>query len=97
LQNAPYSQTAGYWASQVALTPTASSGSISGRILTSEGAPLGGATINLAGTHIADAITDANGVYSFAGLEIGGLYTVTRRAPTTRSIHPAEVSHCSPM
>jgi hypothetical protein len=77
LQNAPYSQTAGYWASQVALTPTASSGSISGRILTSEGAPLGGATINLAGTHIAEAITDANGVYSFAGLEIGGLYTVT--------------------
>ena len=77
LGNPPYSQTAGFWASSSGLTPTASSASISGRILTSDGAPLGGATINLGGKHIAEAITDANGVYSFADLEVGGIYTVT--------------------
>ena len=50
LRNPPYSQTAGLWASHVGLTPTASSASISGRILTSDGAPLAGATINLGGS-----------------------------------------------
>jgi hypothetical protein len=77
LGNPPYSQTAGLWASSSGLTPTASSGSISGRILTSDGAPVGGATINLGGTHITEAITDANGVYAFTDLEVGGIYTIT--------------------
>ena len=77
LQNPPYSQTAGFWASQVAIGPTAASASISGRILTSDGAALAGTAINLGGTHTAEAITDANGVYSFADLEVGGFYTVT--------------------
>jgi hypothetical protein len=93
LQNPPYSQTAGFWASQVvAISPTASSASISGRILTSGGAPLGGATINLVGTHTAEAITDANGVYSFADLEVGGFYIITPAranysfSPSSRSL-----------
>jgi hypothetical protein len=77
LQNPPYSLTAGFRASQIDQSPTSSSASILGRILTSDGAPLAGATINLTGPHTAQAITDANGVYSFAGLEIGSLYTVT--------------------
>src|SRR5436190_9642498 len=45
LQNPPYSQIAGFWASQAAIGPTAASASISGRIMTSDGAPLGGAVI----------------------------------------------------
>ena len=92
LGNPPYSQTAGFWAGSSGLTPTASSGSISGRILTSDGAPLGGATINLAGTHTAQTITDANGVYSFADLEVGGFYIITPAranysfSPSSRSL-----------
>ena len=92
LQNPPYSQTAGFWASQVAISPTASSASISGRILTSDGAPLGGATINLGGTHTAEAITDANGVYAFTDLEVGGFYIITPAranysfSPSSRSL-----------
>jgi hypothetical protein len=77
LQNLPYSQTAGFWASQIDIGPTASAASISGRILTSGGGPLAGVTIHLGGTLTADAITDANGFYSFADLEVGGFYTVT--------------------
>jgi Carboxypeptidase regulatory-like domain/Domain of unknown function (DUF4214) len=77
LQSPPYSLTAGFRASQIDLTPTSSSASILGRIQTSAGAPLAGATINLAGTRAAQTITDANGFYSFASLEIGGLYTIT--------------------
>jgi hypothetical protein len=77
LQNPPYSQTAGFWASQIDLSPTASAASISGRILTSDGVPLAGATINLGGARTAQAITDGNGAYTFADLEVGGFYTVT--------------------
>lgn len=77
LRNPPYSQTAGLWASNVGLTPTASSASISGRILTNSGAPLAGVKINLAGSHSLETITDANGVYSFTDLEVGGFYLIT--------------------
>jgi hypothetical protein len=77
LQNPPYSQTAGFWASQIDLSPTASAASISGRILTSDGVPLAGASINLSGARTAQAITDGNGTYTFADLEVGGFYTVT--------------------
>jgi Domain of unknown function (DUF4214) len=77
LQNPPYSQIAGFWAGPVTVSPTASSASISGRILTSDGSPLGGATINLGGPHTTEAITDANGFYSFADLEVGGFYIIT--------------------
>jgi hypothetical protein len=77
LQNPPYSQTAGLWASQIDLGPTAASASISGRILTNDGAPVVGATINLGGTRTAQSITDTTGAYSFADLEVGGFYTVT--------------------
>lgn len=81
LRNPPYSQTAGLWASNVGLTPTASPASIRGRILTSDGVPIAGVTINLrgnsGGSPTLRAITDASGAYSFADLEIGGFYTVT--------------------
>jgi hypothetical protein len=77
LGNPPYSQTAGFWASEVAIGPTAAYASISGRILTSDGAALAGTAINLGGTQTAAAITDANGVYAFADLEVGGFYIIT--------------------
>src|SRR4051812_36210642 len=76
LRNPPFSQTAGLWASNVGLTPTASSAAISGQILTSDGASLGGVTINLGGSRTARTITDAGGFYSFADLSAGGFYTV---------------------
>ena len=77
LRNPPYSQTAGFWAGAVGLIPTASAGSISGRILTSDGVPLAGVTINLSGSRMVGAITDANGVYAFEDIEVGGFSTVT--------------------
>lgn len=76
LRNPPFSQTAGLWASSIGPTPTAAPASISGRIVTSDGAPLAGVTMNLSGSRLVRAISDVNGVYSFADLEVGGFYTV---------------------
>ena len=76
LRNPPYSLIAGLMASHVGLIPIPAA-LIRGRILTSGGAPLPGVAINLSGSRTALAITDANGVYSFADIEFGGAYTVT--------------------
>jgi hypothetical protein len=58
-------------------TPTAADSHISGRILTSEGEPLGGATVTLSGTQSRRTITDGDGNYSFENVETDGFYTVT--------------------
>jgi Metallo-peptidase family M12B Reprolysin-like/Carboxypeptidase regulatory-like domain/Domain of unknown function (DUF4214) len=58
-------------------SPTAASASISGRVTTAAGAPVAGATINLDGARAAQTITDSNGNYSFAHVELSGFYTVT--------------------
>lgn len=76
--------------------PTAAPASISGRVTTASGEPLGGVTVSLNGNVAnagagANAITDANGSFRFDNLEVGGFYTVTpvlanySFAPATRS------------
>ena len=57
---------------------TSAPASISGRVTTTDGAPLGGVTISLDGeSKLRRAITDSQGFYSFQGLATGSFYTVT--------------------
>jgi endonuclease G len=57
--------------------PTAAPATISGRITTADGAPLGGVTMNLGGARSARAITDSQGNYSFRNIDTDNFYTVT--------------------
>jgi hypothetical protein len=57
--------------------PTAANGNIGGTITDGNGSPVSGVTINLSGTQSREAITDANGRYSFDSVETNGFYTVT--------------------
>ncbi|HMF56841.1 MAG TPA: DUF4214 domain-containing protein, partial [Pyrinomonadaceae bacterium] len=57
--------------------PTAAPAIISGRVLTSEGTPLGGVLISLNGLQSRYAITDNQGNYSFTDVDAGGFYVVT--------------------
>jgi hypothetical protein len=59
------------------LTPTATDGAVSGRIVDSDGNPVEGAVVRLSGTQNRKFITDANGFYRFDNVETGGFYTVT--------------------
>jgi hypothetical protein len=58
-------------------TPTAAPASISGRITTVDGSPLGGVTIKLSGAGSAKVITDSNGSYRFNNIDTNNFYTVT--------------------
>jgi hypothetical protein len=58
--------------------------SISGRV-TNGGAPVAGLRIDLSGTATAEAFTDANGDYGFAGLA-DGAYAVTPLATSYSSV-----------
>ncbi len=58
------------------ISPTADTVTIEGRVTTAQGAPLSGVTIRLAGTEQSVTTTDADGRYSFEGVEVGGIYTV---------------------
>jgi len=73
--SAPASTPAG--SISIGAAPTATRGTISGRILSAEGTPVSGAVVNLSGTQARKTITDANGNYTFAEVESNGLYTVT--------------------
>jgi predicted outer membrane repeat protein len=79
------------WTFNSTLSPTASNGSVSGRITTADGSPVAGAVINLSGTQARKTITDSNGNYEFANVDTSGFYTVTPAranynfSPTTRS------------
>jgi subtilisin-like proprotein convertase family protein len=57
--------------------PTAAPATISGKITTPNGQPLGGVTINLSGGRTAKTITDSNGNYRFTNIETDNFYTVT--------------------
>jgi hypothetical protein len=59
------------------LAPTASGGTITGRIVDEQGNPVEGAVVRLDGTQNRKFITDANGVYRFENVETSGFYTVT--------------------
>lgn len=58
-------------------SPTAADSTISGRITSSDGAPVSGAVINLSGTQSRRTITDSNGNYRFDSVESSGFYTIT--------------------
>lgn len=72
-------------------TPTAADGTISGRVLADDGAPLGGVSVKLDGTMSARAVTDSNGAYLFDNVETTGFYTITPKfanyafSPASRS------------
>jgi hypothetical protein len=61
----------------VSITPTATNGSVGGKITDASGRALAGTTIALSGAQNRTTITDSNGGYSFDGLETNGFYTVT--------------------
>ncbi len=71
--------------------PTAAPATISGRVTTTDGAPLAGVTMNLTGARSAQAITDSVGNYSFANIDTDDFYTV---APSLVNYHfsPADRS-----
>ena len=50
---------------------------LAGRVLNGSGVGVAGVNVNLSGTQSASKVTDASGNYSFAGLAMGGNYTIT--------------------
>ena len=69
------------WTLANGLTPTATNGTIAGRLLSSNGGPLEGAVVTVNGTQSRKTITDANGFYRFDNVETTGFYTVTPARP----------------
>jgi uncharacterized repeat protein (TIGR01451 family) len=59
------------------ISPTATNGVITGRILTADGSPVPGTVITLSGTQSRKTITDPSGNYHFDNVDTTGLYTVT--------------------
>jgi hypothetical protein len=57
--------------------PTAAAAFISGQIMSANGVPLAGVTVNLSGGRTARIVTDRNGEYRFNGLDANRFYTVT--------------------
>ncbi|HEV7474907.1 MAG TPA: DUF4214 domain-containing protein [Pyrinomonadaceae bacterium] len=60
-----------------ALSPSATNGVVTGRIVDDAGHPVEGAVVRMEGTQTRKFITDANGVYRFDNVETNGFYTVT--------------------
>ncbi|OLE52033.1 MAG: hypothetical protein AUG51_20255 [Acidobacteria bacterium 13_1_20CM_3_53_8] len=68
----------GGWSLNITATgPTATNGSVSGKITGNDGASVSGAVVNLNGSQSRKTITDANGQYRFDNVETSGFYTVT--------------------
>jgi len=61
--------------------PTTASATISGRIVTADGRPLGGVTLNLSGNKVGRTITDSNGNYRFENVGTDNFYTVSPSLP----------------
>lgn len=57
--------------------PTAAETSISGQVVTSDGAPVPGVTMKLSGGRAAETITNSSGNYTFNNVETGGFYSVS--------------------
>jgi Carboxypeptidase regulatory-like domain/Domain of unknown function (DUF4214) len=73
------------------LLPTAAPAAITGKVLTPEGQPLPGVTINLSGAKSRKTITDSNGDYRFDGVETDNFYTVSPSL-ANHTFSPAEQS-----
>jgi hypothetical protein len=65
------------WTAGEPAAPTAAPATISGRVTTTSGAPMGGVVMNLNGARSARTITDANGNYKFANVDTDNFYIVT--------------------
>jgi CSLREA domain-containing protein len=65
------------WTLAASLAPTATNGTISGRILGDDASPIAGAVVRLSGAQTRKTITDSNGNYRFSNTETTGFYTVT--------------------
>jgi hypothetical protein len=65
------------WTLAAPNSPTAAPATISGVVNRSDGAPLGGVTVNLSGGRTSRTITDGNGQYRFENVETSDFYTVT--------------------
>jgi hypothetical protein len=65
------------WWAKLALAPTAEGATISGRITSPDGSPLGGAVMRLSGAASRVTITDSAGNYHFDDLASDNFYTVT--------------------
>jgi subtilisin family serine protease len=57
--------------------PTATTGTISGKVLRDDQGSLAGVAVMLSGAHPRKTITDANGYYQFDNLETNSFYTIT--------------------
>jgi Domain of unknown function (DUF4214) len=57
-------------------SPTAAPATIGGQVITREGRPLGGVTVNLSGNRAARTITDGNGMYRFENVDTDAFYSV---------------------
>ena len=60
-----------------AVTPSAAPANISGRVTTSDGAPVAGVTIRLSSSQSTETITGIDGSYRFDNVETNGFYTIT--------------------
>ena len=76
---------------QLTNTPTAATGTVSGRLTDASGSPIAGAVVNLSGTQERKLITDADGNYRFEEVETTGFYTV-RPMRANFDFSPAERS-----
>ena len=65
------------WTLNSTNSPTASSGTIGGRITDASGSAVSGAVVNLSGNQTRKTISDANGNYKFDNVEVNGFYTLT--------------------
>jgi hypothetical protein len=65
------------WTLSAPNAPTAAPARISGIVNRSDGAPLGGVTVNLSGGRISRTITDGNGQYHFENVETNEFYVLT--------------------
>jgi hypothetical protein len=72
-------------------TPTATAGTIEGRVVDDTGQPVSGVVIRLSGTQNRKTITDAIGAYHFDNVETTGFY-VARPVRVNYSFSPAERS-----
>jgi photosystem II stability/assembly factor-like uncharacterized protein len=80
----------GFW-EITPLSPTAAPATISGRITTPDGSPVGGAVMHLSGARSMTTVTDGSGNYHFDNVDTDNFYTVTPQlanyhfAPASRS------------
>jgi hypothetical protein len=77
------------WTLATPTGPTAAPATISGQIMTADGKPLGGVTLNLSGGKTRRTITDSSGSYHIDNVDTANFYTLT---PSLANYHFAPSS-----